>query len=426
MKKKKIEKAFLPVSKDEMVERGWYYYDFLVVTADAYIDHPSFGTAIIARVLEHEGYRVAVLAQPDWHSADAFRAMGRPRYGVMIGGGNIDSMVAHYTAAKKSAARRTFTPPATGWACGPTARPSYTPTAAARPSAISPSSLADWRRACAALRTTTTGTIRSAARSFLTRRPTCSFTAWANTPHARSRAGSPRAKKADTLTDIRGTAFVTRTPEVCAFDHVECPSYEEVCGDKHAYALATKLEYEEHDPIRGKALWQAHGRDTLIVNPPAMPLSREELDEVAELPYMREVHPMYDALGGVAAIEEVRFSVAHNRGCFGGCNFCSLAFHQGRMITSRSIESCVREVEGFTHDPKFKGYVHDVGGPSANFRHPSCKDQLKRGMCRNKNCLAPYPCKNLDPDHSGICRAAASSSRDPRREEGLRPLGHPV
>lgn len=163
MKKKKIEKAFLPVSKDEMVERGWYYYDFLVVTADAYVDHPSFGTSIIARVLEAEGYRVAVLAQPDWHSADAFRAMGRPRYGVMIGGGNIDSMVAHYTAAK-NAARRTSTPPAAAWVFAPTARPSYTPTAAAKPSAISPSSSADWRRACAALRITTTGTIRSAAR----------------------------------------------------------------------------------------------------------------------------------------------------------------------------------------------------------------------------------------------------------------------
>lgn len=194
MKKKKIEKAFLPVSKDEMVERGWYYYDFLVVTADAYIDHPSFGTAIIARVLEHEGYRVAVLAQPDWHSADAFRAMGRPRYGVMIGGGNIDSMVAHYTAAKKRRTQDLYSP-GNRMACGPTARPSYTPTAAARPSATSPSSSADWRQACAALRTTTTGTIRSAVRSFSTRRPTCSFTAWANMPRARSRAGSPRVKR---------------------------------------------------------------------------------------------------------------------------------------------------------------------------------------------------------------------------------------
>lgn len=399
MKKKKIEKAFLPVSKDEMVERGWYYYDFLVVTADAYIDHPSFGTAIIARVLEHEGYRVAVLAQPDWHSADAFRAMGRPRYGVMIGGGNIDSMVAHYTAAKKRRTQDLYSP---GSRMG--LRPD-------RPTIVYANRC---REAFGDVPIVVDG-LEASLRRFAHYdywddkvRRALIFDAQADllvygmgeyaTREIARRLS--KGEKADTLTDIRGTAFVTRTPEVCAFDHVECPSYEEVCGDKHAYALATKLEYEEHDPIRGKALWQAHGRDTLVVNPPAMPLSREELDEVAELPYMREVHPMYDALGGVAAIEEVRFSVAHNRGCFGGCNFCSLAFHQGRMITSRSIESCVREVEGFTHDPKFKGYVHDVGGPSANFRHPSCKDQLKRGMCRNKNCLAPYPCKNLDPDHS--------------------------
>ena len=399
MKKKKIEKAFLPVSKDEMVERGWYYYDFLVVTADAYIDHPSFGTAIIARVLEHEGYRVAVLAQPDWHSADAFRAMGRPRYGVMIGGGNIDSMVAHYTAAKKRRTQDLYSP---GSRMG--LRPD-------RPTIV----YANRCREAFGDVPIVVGGLEASLRRFAHYdywddkvRRALIFDAQADllvygmgeyaTREIARRLS--KGEKADTLTDIRGTAFATRTPEVCAFDHVECPSYEEVCGDKHAYALATKLEYEEHDPIRGKALWQAHGRDTLVVNPPAMPLSREELDEVAELPYMREVHPMYDALGGVAAIEEVRFSVAHNRGCFGGCNFCSLAFHQGRMITSRSIESCVREVEGFTHDPKFKGYVHDVGGPSANFRHPSCKDQLKRGMCRNKNCLAPYPCKNLDPDHS--------------------------
>ena len=399
MKKKKIEKAFLPVSKDEMVERGWYYYDFLVVTADAYIDHPSFGTAIIARVLEHEGYRVAVLAQPDWHSADAFRAMGRPRYGVMIGGGNIDSMVAHYTAAKKRRTQDLYSP---GSRMG--LRPD-------RPTIV----YANRCREAFGDVPIVVGGLEASLRRFAHYdywddkvRRALIFDAQADllvygmgeyaTREIARRLSN--GEKADALTDIRGTAFVTRTPEVCAFDHVKCPSYEEVCGDKHAYALATKLEYEEHDPIRGKALWQAHGRDTLVVNPPAMPLSREELDEVAELPYMREVHPMYDALGGVAAIEEVRFSVAHNRGCFGGCNFCSLAFHQGRMITSRSIESCVREVEGFTHDPKFKGYVHDVGGPSANFRHPSCRQQLERGMCPNRLCLAPTPCPNIDADHS--------------------------
>ena len=201
------------------------------------------------------------------------------------------------------------------------------------------------------------------------------------------------------LTDIPGTAYAAKSPD-CRFESVTVPSFEAVVSDKRDYALATKIEYEEHDPIRGRAILQRHGDRTLVVNPPAMPLCREELDFVAELPYAREVHPMYDALGGVAAIEEVRFSVTHNRGCFGGCSFCSLAFHQGRMITSRSHESVVREVEGFTRDPKFKGYVHDVGGPSANFRHPSCQQQKKNGLCKNRSCLAPTPCKNLDPSHA--------------------------
>ena len=205
------------------------------------------------------------------------------------------------------------------------------------------------------------------------------------------------------LTDVRGTAYAAAHPEV-PFPAVDVPSFEDVAASKRDYALATKVEYEEHDPIRGRAIRQAHGDRALVVNPPAMPLSREELDAVAELPYAREVHPMYEPLGGVAAIEEVRFSVTHNRGCFGGCNFCSLAFHQGRMVTSRSHESVIREVEGFTRDPKFKGYVHDVGGPSANFRHPSCRQQTKHGMCKNRSCLAPTPCKNLDPDHGDYLR----------------------
>ena len=205
------------------------------------------------------------------------------------------------------------------------------------------------------------------------------------------------------LTDVRGTAYAAAHPEV-PFPAVDVPSFEDVAASKRDYALATKVEYEEHDPIRGKAVIQPHGNRYLICNPPAMPLSREELDAVAELPYAREVHPMYEPLGGVAAIEEVRFSVTHNRGCFGGCNFCSLAFHQGRMVTSRSHESVIREVEGFTRDPKFKGYVHDVGGPSANFRHPSCRQQSKHGMCKNRSCLAPTPCKNLDPDHGDYLR----------------------
>ena len=392
-------RQFLPVSREDMEARGWYYYDFLVVGADAYIDHPSFGTAIIARVLEAEGWRVAVLAQPDWHSADAFRAMGKPRFGVFIGGGNIDSMVAHYTAAKKRRSVDLYSP---GGKMG--LRPD-------RPTIV----YANRAREAFPGAPIVIGGLEASLRRFAHYdywddkvRRAILFDAQADLlvygmgEYAtreiarRLAAGVPAAE----ITDVRGTAYAAASPETCAFPAVECASFEAVCADKRAYAEATMLQYEEHDPIRGRAVVQQHGRRWLIVNPPAMPLNTEELDAVAELPYMRAVHPMYDAQGGVKAIDEVRFSVTHNRGCFGNCNFCSLAFHQGRMITSRSHESVIREVEAFTHDPEFKGYVSDVGGPSANFRHPSCKMQMKHGLCRHKNCLAPTHCRNLDADHS--------------------------
>ena len=391
--------SFLPVSREDMQSRGWWYYDFLVVTADAYIDHPSFGTAIISRVLESEGYRVAVLAQPDWHSAGAFCAMGKPRYGVLIGGGNIDSMVAHYTAAKK---RRSSDADSPGSRMG--LRPD-------RPTIV----YANRAREAFPDTPIVIGGLEASLRRF------AHYDYWDDAVRRSilldaqadllvygmgERATREIARRlakgepVEQLTDIRGTAWAAKGEGRCAFASVAIPSFEAVSSDKRDYAVATRIEYEEHDPIRGKAVCQRHGSHLLVVNPPAMPLGRDELDAVAGLPYAREVHPMYDSLGGVAAIEEVRFSVTHNRGCFGGCNFCSLAFHQGRMITSRSHESVVREVEGFVQDPKFKGYVHDVGGPSANFRHPSCKQQLKNGMCKNRSCLAPVPCKNLDPDHS--------------------------
>ena len=391
--------SFLPVSREDMQSRGWWYYDFLVVTADAYIDHPSFGTAIISRVLESEGYRVAVLAQPDWHSAGAFCAMGKPRYGVLIGGGNIDSMVAHYTAAKKRRSSDAYSP---GSRMG--LRPD-------RPTIV----YANRAREAFPDTPIVIGGLEASLRRFAhydywddaVRRSILldaqadllvySMGERATREIARRLA---KGEPVEQLTDIRGTAWAAKGEGRCAFASVAIPSFEAVSSDKRDYAVATRIEYEEHDPIRGKAVCQRHGSHLLVVNPPAMPLGRDELDAVARLPYAREVHPMYDSLGGVAAIEEVRFSVTHNRGCFGGCNFCSLAFHQGRMITSRSHESVVREVEGFVQYPKFKGYVHDVGGPSANFRHPSCKQQLKNGMCKNRSCLAPVPCKNLDPDHS--------------------------
>ena len=389
---------FLPVSREEMHERDWWYYDFLVVTADAYVDHPSFGTAIIARCLEAEGYRTAVLAQPDWHSADAFRAMGKPRYGVLIGGGNIDSMVAHYTAAIKRRSSDAYSP---GNRMG--LRPD-------RPTIV----YANRAREAFPDTPVVIGGLEASLRRFAhydywddAVRRSILFDAGADllvygmgeraTREIARRLS--RGEPVEQLTDIRGTAYGAKDP-ACAFESVCVPSFEAVVSDKGDYALATRIEYEEHDPVRGKAILQRHGDRVLVVNPPAVPLNREELDFVAGLPYAREVHPMYNAQGGVAAIEEVRFSVTHNRGCFGGCSFCSLAFHQGRMITSRSHESVVREVEGFTRDPQFKGYVHDVGGPSANFRHPSCAQQAKNGMCRNRSCLAPTPCKNLDPSHA--------------------------
>ncbi len=389
---------FLPVSREDMEQRDWWYYDFLVVTADAYVDHPSFGTAIIARVLENEGYRVAVLAQPDWHSAEAFRAMGKPRYGVFIGGGNIDSMVAHYTAAKKRRSTDAYSP---GNKMG--LRPD-------RPTIV----YANRAREAFGNLPIVIGGLEASLRRFahydywddkvrrailLDAQADLLVYGMGERATREIAARLARGEKVDTITDVRGTAFAANDT-ACAFESVSVPSFEAVVADKRDYAVATKIEYEEHDCIRGKAITQRHGDKVVIVNPPQKPLSREELDAVYALPFAREVHPMYDELGGVAAIEEVRFSVAHNRGCFGGCNFCSLAFHQGRMITSRSHESVLAEVEGFTRDPKFKGYVHDVGGPSANFRHPSCKQQLKNGMCKNRSCLAPTPCKNLDPDHS--------------------------
>ena len=390
---------FLPVSKADMEERGWWWYDFLLVTGDAYVDHPSFGTAVIGRVLEAEGYRVAVLAQPDWHSAEAFRAMGRPRLGVMIGSGNLDSMVAHYTAAKKRRSEDFYSP---GKKAG--LRPDHAVIVYANRA----------REAFPDL-PIVIGGLEASLRRF------AHYDYWDDKVRrsALADAGADilvygmgeyatreiarRLKKkepASSLTDIRGTAVLVSDPSVCAYDSLTLPSFEAVSSSMTDYADATRVEYEEHDPVRGKALIQQHGNRYLIVNPPAMPLSTEELDFVAELPYTRQYHPMYEPMGGVPAIEEVKFSVIHNRGRFGGCNFCSLAFHQGRMVTSRSHESVIREVTALTRFPDFKGYINDVGGPSANFRHPSCAKQLKYGMCAQKRCLAPTPCPNIDADHS--------------------------
>ncbi len=391
---------FLPVSKEDMHSRGWWWYDFLLVTGDAYVDHPSFGPAVIARVLEADGYRVAVLAQPDWHSAADFLAFGRPRLGVLIGAGNLDSMVAHYTAAKKRRSEDFYSP---GKKAGK--RPDRATIVYANRA----------REAFGSEVPIIIGGLEASLRRFAHYdywddkvRRSILFDSGADMlvygmAEEAEREIARRLKKklpVSEMHDIRGTAFIAASPSECAFESVTVPSYAEVRETRRLYADATRIEYREHDPVRGKAIIQEHDGRYLVVNPPMMPLETKELDRVAELPYVRTYHPMYEAEGGVPAIEEVRFSVIHNRGCFGGCNFCALAFHQGRMVTSRSHESVIREVTELTKLPDFKGYINDVGGPSANFRHHSCEKQARFGMCPDKRCLAPTPCPNLDADHS--------------------------
>lgn len=389
---------FLPVSRADLAARGWEEFDFLLITGDAYVDHPSFGAAVIARVLENEGYRVALLCQPSWRKEFSFTALGRPRLGVMVTGGNLDSMVAHYTAAKRRRSDDAYSP---GNKAG--LRPDRAVTVYCRmvrqvfgdipiiiggleaslrrfahydywEDAVRPSVLVDSTADLLIYGMGETA-VRAAA--------------------AHLAAGTPVAE----LTTLRGTAYLTQTPD-CAYPAVECAPYDTVKTDKRAYAEAAYLQYIEHDAVVGRALLQRHGKQMLVVNPPAPPLGEQELDTVAELSYARAPHPMYNALGGVPAIEEVRFSVIHNRGCFGACHFCSLAFHQGRMVTARSHDSVTREVAALTNLPDFKGYIHDVGGPTANFRRPSCKKQLKEGLCKNRVCLGARPCPNLDADHS--------------------------
>lgn len=390
---------FLPISKKDMEIRGWDWYDFLLVTGDAYVDHPSFGAAVIGRVLEAEGYRVCVLAQPDWHSAEAFKIFGRPRLAAFVGAGNLDSMVAHYTAAKKRRSEDFYSP-----GKKPGLRPD-------RASLV----YSNRTREAFPELPVIVGGLEASLRRFAHYdywedkiRRSVLFDAGADLliygmgERAVVEIADRIALGEDIsrITDVRGTAYITTRPKTCRYDASECPSFEEVSQNKHKYAEATMIQYDEHDAFRGKAVIQPHGDRFLVVNPPQKPLSTSELDTVAALPFTREPHPFYENRSGVPAIEEVRFSIIHNRGCFGACNFCSLAFHQGRTVTSRSHESVIAETEAMVKHPQFKGYIHDVGGPTANFRKPSCRKQLESGVCKNRRCLAPVPCKNLETDHS--------------------------
>ena len=362
---------FLPISKEDMVERGWYYYDFLLITGDAYVDHPSFGTAVISRLLEKEGFRVAILSQPDYHSVEELLAMGRPRYAALVNAGNIDSMVAHYTVAKRRREKDAYTPGGMGGK-----RPDR--------AVIVYSNLV--KRAWPDL-PIVIGGIEASLRRFAhydywedkVRRPILVDSAadlliYGMGEHQMAEIAHRLAKGEDIhqIRDVRGTCYMTKDTEDCVFSFVQEPSFEEVSRDRHAYAKAALIEHDEQDFVRGRAIIQGYEGRFLVQNPPAIPLNTQELDQVADLPYTRTYHPSYEELGGVDAIREVEFSIIHNRGCFGACNFCALTMHQGRFVTSRSHQSVVKEAQRMTENPRFKGYIHDVGGPTANFRGPAC------------------------------------------------------
>ena len=387
---------FLPLTKQELRERGWDRPDFICVTGDAYVDHPSFGIAIVSRLLESLGYRVAMIAQPV-SDADYLR-FGAPKYGWWVTGGNIDSMVAHYTAAKRKRSDDAYTP---GGKAG--RRPDRATTVYCnRIRALFPDAQI------------VIGGLEASMRRF------AHYDYWADTVMPSilvdSRADllifgmgekqtehiARELEKGVPAQEIRckGVCYLTNQPGLPA-DAVSVASYAKVKENKLSYAKATRTEIEEQDAVRGRKIIQKQGDDCFLVQTePMPPLTTEELDAVFALPFERMYHPSYEAQGGVDAIKEVEFSIMHNRGCFGNCNFCSIAFHQGRAVTCRSEESVVAEAEGFLKNPRFKGIISDVGGPSANFRRPSCKKQLSKGLCAGRKCLAPTPCPALEVDHS--------------------------
>lgn len=388
---------FLPVNIEDCKKRGWDEVDFVYVTGDSYVDHPSFGAAIITRVLEAKGFKVAILSQPNWKNKKDFTRYGKPRLGFLVTSGNIDSMVAHYTAAKKLRHDDAYT---AGGVAGK--RPD-------RAVIVYSNIIRELYPDSPII----IGGLEASLRRF------AHYDYWDDAIRPSilidSKADiliygmgenqiiqiAQRLKNGEDVTslrDIKGICYavdVRETPYV----GVEVPSLENCINSKKEYAKSVRIEQDEQDHIRGRVVRQKHGKTMIVQNVPMPPLETEELDWVYSLPYMRTYHPMYEELGGVPGIKEVEFSITHNRGCFGACNFCAIQFHQGRYITSRSKESIVEEARKLTAAKDFKGYIHDIGGPTANFRKPSCEFQLEHGLCKGKKCLAPKPCPNLISNH---------------------------
>lgn len=389
---------FLPISKEDMRRRGIEQLDFVYVCGDAYVDHPSFGHAIITRLLESYGYTVGIIAQPDWKQNDSIAILGEPRLGFLVSAGNMDSMVNHYSVSKKRRKTDAFSP---GGVMGK--RPDYAAVVY-----------------CNLIRRTykKTPIIIGGIEGSLRR--LAHYDYWSNKVKrsilldsgadlisygmgersiieiAEALAAGIDVKD---ITYIRGTVFRTQDPYFIE-DAIVLPSYDEISTNKEAYARSFYIQYQNTDPFQAKKMAEAYPHGIYVVqNPPQKPLSMQEMDDVYALPYTRTYHPIYEKDGGIPAISEVKFSLISNRGCFGGCNFCALTFHQGRIIQTRSHASILAEAKQMIQNKDFKGYIHDVGGPTANFRHPSCKKQLEKGVCTNRQCLFPTPCKNLTVDH---------------------------
>lgn len=392
---------FLPVSLDDMKKQNIDVLDFVYVIGDAYVDHSSFGPAIISRLLQAKGYTVGIISQPDWHNSEDFKRLGKPRLGFLVSSGNIDPMVNHYTVSKKVRSTDMYSP---GGKIG--LRPD-------RATIVYSNRI---REAYGKKAPIIIGGIEASLRRF------AHYDYWSD----KVRRSILIDSGADLLIygmgehqieeiahllnmgvpiseikSVKGTSYIESSNAELPEGSVIIPSFSEVSENKKLYAKATKLQYDEQDSIKGKPVVQMDNKDKLIVQlPPSPPLTKEELDFVYELPYEGTYHPMYEKDGGVPAISEVEFSITSSRGCFGSCNFCALAFHQGRTVSARSHESIIREASNLSEKPNFKGYIHDVGGPTANFRVPSCKKQLKHGVCKDRQCLFPEPCKNLEVSHT--------------------------
>ena len=390
---------YLPVCREDMDRRGWDACDFVYVSGDAYVDHPSFGPAIISRLLEARGYKVGIIAQPDWKNPESIQILGKPRLGFLVSAGNMDSMVNHYSVSKKRRQQDSYTP---GGVMGK--RPDYA-------TVVYCNLIRSVYKDAAII----IGGIEASLRRL------AHYDYWSNKLKRSILLDSQAdlisygmgehsiVEIADALnsgidikdiTFIDGTVFKTRNLDI-VYDYKLLPDYQELKDDKRVYAQSFFVQYSNTDPVLGKRLVEPYnGKEFVVQNPPAKPLTQEEMDEVYALPYMRNYQPCYESEGGIPAIREIKFSLISNRGCFGACSFCALTFHQGRIIQARSHESLVEEAKLLTEEPDFKGYIHDVGGPTANFRFPACEKQLTKGACPNRQCLFPEPCKNIRADHS--------------------------